>query len=306
MRKILLLIFICVIASEAKQSFAQTNVYHPFPDSGAAWNTGLSYLSGNTGVQCEQWDWIQGDTLINNMTYHKLYRYKTCSGGGPPVLMLNGYVGGIRQEVSQRRVYFYSPSFSSEKLLYDFNLVTGDTVKTFIASMQGNRVVLVDSILLDNSYRKRFWLSPLGGQSGPLDSAYAALIEGIGSTTGLTEYIYVPFESGSWLNCFWQNGTKVYGNLWTLCSFTTGLVEDEGYKEGIVISPNPSTGIFTFNFTEQFQFSVHDIFGREVYQSFGHPISQSTTLDLSSYPKGIYFVKLKINEGIVSRKIILQ
>jgi hypothetical protein len=75
-------------------------------------------------------------------------------------------------------------------------------------------------------------------------------------------------------------------------------------EELISIAPNPSSGVFKIEKPEEFQYSVYDIFGREILQSAIQ--TQSTILDLTSYPKGIYFVRGKSEGKIFSEKIILQ
>lgn len=61
---------------------------------------------------------ITGDTLIGGNHYKKLY-----SGIGPYTV-----TAGIRNDTINKKVYMYSVSTGTEKLLYDFNLAVGDTV----------------------------------------------------------------------------------------------------------------------------------------------------------------------------------
>ena len=78
------------------------------------------------------------------------------------------------------------------------------------------------------------------------------------------------------------------------------------YEIEVKLFPNPTTGAFTANYERGLQISAYDIFGRVVYQSTDLPVSQSITVDLGLYPKGVYFVRIKLDEEIISRKIILQ
>jgi len=69
MKKLLFLFaFLALTLTSAR---GQTNVYHPFPDSSAFWTNywETDYNNGYSGYG------IFGDTVINNLNYHKLYRH---------------------------------------------------------------------------------------------------------------------------------------------------------------------------------------------------------------------------------------
>ena len=308
MRKILLLVLLFISPllrrGAGGEAFAQTNVYHPFPDSNAHWNIWFNANCFSNGMANEEYSIvISGDTIINSLTYHKLsvpdvvsYSTGTCTGW-----QTAGYKGAIRQEISNRKVYIIPP-VGTEQLLYDFTLQVGDTVKGYIAPANPppDKIQKIDSILIGNSYRKR-WIA---------NSFFNfPLIEGVGFMYGLVQRSpgNIIDETSFEVTCFKQNGNTLYANASTTCALLLTGIEKNSEKEfSFSVSPNPSTGIFTLTSSEQFQFSVLDIFGREVYQSPNHPITQSTTVDLSSQAKGIYIIRAKIKEGIVSKKIILQ
>ena len=190
--------------------------------------------------------------------------------------------------------------------MYDFNLNIGDTLPPSYNYGSNNSVIGIDSTLVGNNYHKRFLLKSLSAPSSQ-DSSYA-LIEGIGSTYGLYNSIVPPFESGSQLNCFGHNGKNYPTN--SNCILTVGIHEANDENRNFKIFPNPSPGIFTINSSDPSTLlrvttiEVYDVFGREIFQSTN--LSQATTLDLTSYPKGIYFVRGNANDKMFSRKIILQ
>jgi hypothetical protein len=64
------------------------------------------------------------------------------------------------------------------------------------------------------------------------------------------------------------------------------------------IMPNPSKGLFTIstNYLPDYTFSVSDILGKEIMRS-GHIVSDSYTLDLSSYNKGVYLIRINSGNG---------
>src|SRR3972149_3189599 len=64
----------CFLTLDFYYSSAQTNVYHPFPDSNAVW---ISLSANMSEPQCPDHSLsryeLKGDTLINGKNYNKLY-----------------------------------------------------------------------------------------------------------------------------------------------------------------------------------------------------------------------------------------
>jgi hypothetical protein len=78
---------------------------------------------------------------------------------------------------------------------------------------------------------------------------------------------------------------------------------------GVTILPNPSNGKFyleTKNLSsDPIELQVMDLTGRIIYerQLF---ISEKFEIDLSGQQKGMYFVRIKSGEGLLTRKIVIQ
>jgi len=170
----LLLIFYSLVST------GQTSVYHPFPDSSALWNIHFSLYCFSNGTGNENYSiTISGDTTISAHTYHKLttpfiqsLSTGICSG---PV---SGYKGSFRQDTLAHKVFYIPRDSSSEQVLYDFNLHTGDTVKGYLEARAYPKDIVntIDSVLVGTQYRKRW----------SINSAYhIQWIEGVGSTYGL-------------------------------------------------------------------------------------------------------------------------
>ena len=116
---------------------------------------------------------MKGDTTINNKLYHKIYNG-------------NGYSGAIRQDITTKSVYFhgyYQSSFANDTLLYTFGLHVGDTVPIkFASAVYPEKIISIDSILINGNYRKRF------NTNGSINNN--AWIEGVGST----HFLFMPFD----------------------------------------------------------------------------------------------------------------
>jgi hypothetical protein len=142
---------------------------------------------------------ISGDTLINTLSYFKLYK----SG----LLYLDSiikktdiYIGAVRN--SGHQVYFIDKSKSAEELLYDFNMITGDTIKGLV----GNGKIVTDVDTLKDG-RKLFHIS-----KSMLHAMDAYIVEGIGSSGGLLNEPPVGHYmfDDSYLICYSENDSLVY------------------------------------------------------------------------------------------------
>jgi hypothetical protein len=289
---------------------AQTNIYHPFPDSDAVWN--VSYL---TPWACpfnvdlvESYSYaIDKDTIINNIPYHKIYVpfvLANCANGPHGA----GYAGCIRQDTSLRQVYFRSPNDTIERLLYDFRLEAGDTVAGWLVSNWNCfpnvlTVSSVDSILIDSSYRKRWHVANY------LMASVATFIEGIGSVEGLLESI-CPLIDGPIpsLMCFQQNGQSLYPNLNAQCNTIVSAAEPETLFQGheISLTPNPFEAELTIQFSTQQNEAAH----LSIFNCIGEVMVnkemqlQDQTLNLTLLPQGIYLVTVQTENKIFTEKVI--
>jgi hypothetical protein len=310
MKKTLLFIFI----SLSFRLFAQTNVYHPFPDS-AFWRVDIlvdsPFAGGCLAIYYFQY-YPSGDTLINAYVHKKIYKsFVFLSSSGPnspcnpiPPFQNPGYVGALRDDSVANKAFFVFPSKNNDTLLYDYNLNIGDTIKGFIGSNCIAVIQSLDSVLINGKYRNRWNYNSCGNTN-------QYLIQGIGTSYGLIEI----FTSDP-ANQIWGRLVCVKDSISTLfisgsgynssmgCNLILNGTPEINFENNFKISPNPCTGIFTINSSEKFQYSVYDVFGREVFQSTS--LNQTATLDLTSYPKGIYFVRGKAGDKIFARKVILQ
>ena len=91
------------------------------------------------------------------------------------------------------------------------------------------------------------------------------------------------------------------------CQVSTGI-NDAGFSNSFAIAPNPSTGVFEVTLLEKastsWNIQVFDCRGRSIKQT--QIQEQKTLVDLTSFSKGIYFVKLISAEGTMFKKIIID
>lgn len=100
----------------------------------------------------------------------------------------------------------------------------------------------------------------------------------------------------------------------TLPVLATGVIENpfdevETVRIEAAVYPNPTSGVFFLNIESQFSES----FEVKVVNLIGQPVNiqevttnQQTQFDLSGLPKGVYFVKITVDQQQVVKRIILQ
>lgn len=82
-------------------------------------------------------------------------------------------------------------------------------------------------------------------------------------------------------------------------------VDESAFENSFSVYPNPATGKFTVQSSE-FNINmieVYDIVGACIYQSTSQPANQST-INLSGLSEGIYFLKIKSENSVFTKKII--
>ena len=82
--------------------------------------------------------------------------------------------------------------------------------------------------------------------------------------------------------------------------------------DNLFIYPNPSRGLFNISFeslkSQDFEITLHNMIGKVIISDkfddfFGKYNHQ---IDLSTKSKGIYFLEIETNEGVINKKLILQ
>jgi hypothetical protein len=208
---------------------------------------------------------ISGDTIINSIQYHKLFTpYIQTSVKSKSIQINTGYNGAIRQDTLIRKVFIVPRFESTEQLLYDFTMQVGDSVKGFIQTVFDPKDVVfsIDSVLVGNSYRKR-WNINL--------SYNISIIEGVGCTFGLIEQspgqIIDYYDIG--ISCFRQNDLTIYPDTLTNCELITSVNPIEKQIDLINVYPNPSNGTFNIEFDQSKnikQVQVTDLIGNIIFQ----------------------------------------
>ena len=124
-----------------------------------------------------------------------------------------------------------------------------------------------------------------------------------------------------------QNITPVINGLyWLVITDANGCISDTSFInvtwlstsvknlniDKLAIYPNPSKDVFNVEFTNLIQqdidLRVISVVGELVYTEDLQQFSGEYTkeVDLKTYSKGIYFLEITTNSGVVNKKLILQ
>jgi hypothetical protein len=269
----------------------QSTTYYPFPERNATWN--FSYLSINMSGPEDYFESysisFSGDTIINNLTYHKLTTPLT------HFLGLCGYKGAIRQDIAAKKVFIVPPSQTSEELLYDFTLQVGDTVKGYIS--QNDTVESIDTILVGSTFRK-IWR---------INHEYRIdIIEGIGSTYGLLQRS--PGNGADFpyfgLNCFKENNQTLFPDSQTTCEVINSENSIETNRNQIGIIPNSGNGSFIIEFynSDILEIKLIDLYGKV----FAHQSTKNErTIEVDNLQVGLYIlIGRDTNNRTITKKLI--
>jgi len=283
----------------------QTNIYHPFPDSNAFWgdlgtNLFHPYLRHNTRYG------LNGDTTINEKVYHKVISLIDSTLTNPD----SKYYAAIRE--AGKKIYTKIGN-ATETILYDFNLLVGDTITYSYPEIFSRVVENIDSVQLPTGeYRKRFFLNSTGYLGLP-----DTVIEGIGSIMwiGLFNPLVTAIMTNGdsyTLTCFKQNEIIYYLNNpecdHCFCTFLTEITKRKA-KGKLLISPNPftfQTTLQTDNYLQNATLTLYNSLGQQVRQE---PNISGRTFNLKreNLPMGLYFLQLsQDNKSITTDKLVIS
>ena len=274
-------------------SLGQT--YHPLPDSNATWEVSENYLINISPYQVG-WNhyeyYIDGDTIINNVVYHKVN----------DLWNNDVFVGSIRED-SSKTIYFkkadetlfYLRSIpDTEVVLYQFGRLVGDTIPISDPWTDHRIITSIDSILVGSGYRKRHLVS--GG--GLLQNDY--WIEGIGSVAGLFGSYLGEFENGWTLECFHEE--SVYFPDSSTC--LTVSIPEKSTNIHFKVYPNPVNDKLYIELNQSKSSQVEIYSGIGVLKRTFKNVSGDVQVDLSSYESGIYLIKVSNIEEVGLKKVV--
>ncbi|MFI5148229.1 MAG: T9SS type A sorting domain-containing protein [Bacteroidia bacterium] len=266
-------------------------------------------FSGPNCIQTDTYNYyVKGDTVIAHHRYKKLFKKGQTTFAwytSPPVPsncqgVINYYdtimpLALLRDTL--KTMFICDPSNQPEKLLYNFNLSVGDTLPlTFNNSTHTLVVTAMDSILVRNQYRKRFYINHTSEM----------VLEGIGFSGGLIESFGMNMDCGaSGLNCYSLNDSALYPAPGPTCRIPLGIAVPEEEKQQIELIPNPAD-------QQARIYSPYKMGDMLLYNTQGKSliplkeVGNAILINTSSLPDGLYLIMGTTSKGPFSRKLLVQ
>ena len=252
-------------------SYSQVNEYF---DHNPVWQVNHMCSAPAPCIENETYNYyVNGDTIFNGLTYKKIYKkgagYYSWLAPPPADPGCSGTYSYVNTQSEHfvrsdaKKIFIRVLADTAEYLLYDFNLVIGDTIPETYNNYQSGAVVsAIDSFATPYGYRKRFILSG--------STWISELVEGVGHNRGFLEPVTVPLECGYELNCFSLNDTIYYPaspSSGPACELILGTAELTGNENQPTILPNPFTDFTTItwkNNLENAQLILYNLQGKEI------------------------------------------
>ena len=267
----------------------------------SSWAT-LVYGLGAYDVICcveTQYVYFEGDSTVAGISYKKVF---SCNDRLHENIK---YEGLIREQ--DTKTYFIPANSETEYLLYDFSLKERETFEYWDFRAQESAILYVSSVDLievNGCTKKRIQIKE-GSDAGRIIDTW---IEEIGSLSGILHLCPRLFLGGSVkeLLCYFQNNELIYKNsAYSECYYDTP--GDLASVQTIAINdcnifPNPIDDIVTVSCLNKaiLRIEIFDNLGKLVYSQ-----ANENTINIGSFPKGIYLIKMyDTNEQVSVSKII--
>ena len=262
---------------------------------------------------------IEGDTLIDNVAYKKVYSlsFHTSLPPNPyvgPPYKKSGQIlfGAIREDLAERKVYariFEQTDVESrctdpgaEKLWHDFSLTVGDTLASCISNFPGNPdevypITSMDTTFLFGENRHRWGIG--GG-------FFYCQVEGLGTQDGLFDHNFgeIVIDEGDFILKHYCIGSESECDIVDATS-----VRDLSLPaSAIFIAPNPANGLVNVKLTGSKGIVegiiLYDLSG-QMLRDWSGTGTDTLQLDAGSLPPGMYLLHICTSEGVGLAKLVI-
>lgn len=227
--------------------------------------------------------YCQGDTLINDTSFAKLYQSRIQYSwiGSRDTIHFNVYTGAIT-ETESRTVRYIPGGKSKSETICDFRLGLGDTVKLKEISFI---VKGIDSINYCGRYHKRYYEE--------IDPMPIALIEGIGYSNGILGYYeqYIGMgENTTNLECYMELNNRD-------CEVCGYIMNADNSDIRILVYPNPTNHILKVESNKPIsRIRLYDSQGK-LLRSQDFVNSSYSSINMGDYISGVYHLQIQFSTG---------
>ena len=293
------LIISAIVLMSSITAFGQS--YQPFDFERGMWYCRYVTKGGLFGADFERTQYVtdsvkfycNGDTVINNFIYKKLYYSGFSSIQHFDRKPVSGYYTAIRNDTLNKKVLFVSAGYDSAYsgpgiVLYDFDIAVGDSIGYNYTTNKKDTVTSIDSVVYCNRELRRF-----NSESGE-----NTIIEGIGSVSGLFP-IVSPTDYGTLL-CYQEYGNKdcTDCNIFTAVS---SIILNE-----FDVYPNPFNDFLVIENpgSEPLKAEIIDLNGKILIKEYSG--IQHAAIDTRHLKPGFYILKVTSDTATFTQTIMKQ
>lgn len=275
-----------------------------FPTSNAVWTQ--RHGEGEANPTFNIIGLKTSDVVIGGTTYHKLYQ-----SFNDAVLDESEYIGGLREDAG--KVYYIGASSSSEKLIYDFNVVVGDTITNAFTGSKDAVVHSIETVIISGVSHKRINFTMATSTAVWPGGAW---IDGIGNSSlgGLlgSPTMQPTCDCATNTVCLTLGGTTEeyknpsYASIDCQSSVHTANVNMN--TPAVSVIPNPVTGTGHLMIPAEGKFNtiaIYSIVGRKVYSSSLNGAA-SIEIDQANFVPGVYMYQLSGENGNAAGKFTVE
>lgn len=283
----------CLLAQDSPTQDTATHGYRSFFGSESTeWYAGLAIVD-NPNLENKVL-YIDGDSVINDKIYKKVYMRHRWSSAGSPVG--NDFWGVCREDTLNGRLWIKTPYIldwdMEEALIADMSLEMGDDrVDTTYYDSLGRKVIIYEY--------------PDYPHLGP-----CRIVEGIGPEYVSSDHLQVlyltcvykngikePFHSSRLRNMFSHELTRIdYDNCWIEPRMSISNVTNGN----CAVYPNPCTDIITIKLISKEDVKLYDIIGREIESQYGDLVS----FEMSEKKQGVYYITTTLSGKKITKIIV--
>jgi len=93
-------------------------------------------------------------------------------------------------------------------------------------------------------------------------------------------------------------------SLWKYSPLVTDIANEET-SNSVSVFPNPSSGIFNLQSEQEItQLEIYNAISEKIYEPEIN--ANNTEIDLTSYPAGVYFIRIKTGSKVLIQKLVIQ
>ncbi|MFA7448042.1 MAG: T9SS type A sorting domain-containing protein [Weeksellaceae bacterium] len=273
--------------------------YTPLLNNQNEWHL-LSIYDGNAMTDVYYTD---GDTIADGRTYKILDGYHYISR-----------TFWLRENVSEKKVFFKMASYApnEEKVLYNFSLGEGDSIQMLnpiTPFPEDLGYFKLDSIrmkpVLNDQNSRFFYFSPT--ESNDEGFGYLPVwVEGMGSLSLINAPGGNPdFYGVGQISCFWKNSNLFYqdSEMQADCQsvLNTHDVNKRNYK--FAVTQN-KIGVL-MGAEKISHLEIYDLRGKK-YKSLKNNSQSRIEIDLTSFPKGVYVLRINENHRVQNISFLVK